>query len=148
MASTKEVTKKMKKSRAASPKTKALHARHKDGSRHVVGLWNLHVMLIQEGKFWVAQGLEIDYVVQGNSIEEAKSNFEKGLEDTIDLNLKMYKNIEGLLIFAPNEILQEAARNKKATARYSQVSAHDTGVKFQEALPFDGISYLVATQAA
>ncbi len=132
----------------AAPKAKAIHAQHKDGSHHLVGLWNLQVLLIQEGKFWIAQGLQIDYVVQGNSIEEARSNFEKGLEDTIDLNLRMYKNIDGLLVFAPDEILQEAARNKKATALYSQVSTHDIGTKFQGSLPFDGISYLVARQAA
>ena len=46
-------------------------------------------------------------------LKKPRVALKKGLEDTIDLNLKMYRNIEGLLIFAPNEILQEAARNKR-----------------------------------
>jgi hypothetical protein len=138
-------TKKIKGTKAvASTGTKTLHLESHDSEHHAVGIWNLHVMLFQEGKFWVAQGVEIDYVVQGDSIEEAKKNFEVGLEATIDLNLRMYGHINGLLIFAPNELLQEAAKNKGSLKVYSQVTTHYMSIASQRALPFDGIRYLVA----
>ena len=122
----------------------AIHAKHKDGVHHLVGIGNLRVFIVPDGDFWFAQGLEIDYAVQGDSIAEAQKNFETGLEASIDLNLRMYGNIEKLLIPAPSEVLQEAARNKGKTQTYTQVSLHDMAVKSQEALPFEGISYLVA----
>jgi len=111
-------------------------------------MFNLDVLLIPEDKVWVAQGLAIDYVAQGESIEEAKKNFENGLERTIDLNLRMYGNIDGILIPAPGAVLQEATRNKASIKFYSQVSMHEVGVRSQQALPFDGVSYLQMRKAA
>ena len=82
--------------------------------------------------------MQIDYVVQGDSIEEAKKNFEYGLEETIDLNLRMYQNIEGLLFSAPSEVLREAAREKdtRSLKLYSQMTMHAIGAKSQQSLPF------------
>jgi predicted RNase H-like HicB family nuclease len=125
-----------------------IHAHDTDGVHHAVGMFNLDVLLIPEDKVWVAQGLAIDYVAQGESIEEAKKNFENGLERTIDLNLRMYGNIDGILIPAPGAVLQEATRNKASIKFYSQVSMHEVGVRSQQALPFDGVSYLQMRKAA
>ena len=125
----------------------AIHAKHKDGVHHLIGIGNLRVFIVPDGDFWFAQGLEIDYAVQGDSVEEAKKNFEKGLEASIDLNLKLHGNIEKLLVPAPPEVLQEAARNKAKTQTYTQISIHEMDKKSQEALPFEGISYLVAGAA-
>lgn len=122
--------------------TKAIHASTADGEHHAVAIWNLHVLLIPEGKFWVAQGLEVDYVVQGDSIEDAKKNFEQGLEATIDLNLKMYGNIQGLLVMSPDSVLQQAAKHRSSIKLYGQISTHEIGAQSQSALPFDGIRYL------
>jgi len=124
------------------------HVAGQSGEVHGVGIWNLHVLLVRDGKFWVAQGLEIDYVTQGDSIADAKKNFEYGLEATIDLNLRMYENIDGLLVFASNEVLKEAARKKNSIRLYSQETVHELGARSQAALPFDGISYLLAGEAA
>jgi hypothetical protein len=126
----------------------AAHVAHAEGDIHEIGIWNLHVLLIPEGKFWVAQGLEIDYVTQGDSIPEAKTNFQHGLETTIDLNLRMYGNIDGLLVFAPDEVLKEAARKKNSIRLYSHETIHQLGAQSQQALPFDGISYLLAKESA
>jgi predicted RNase H-like HicB family nuclease len=150
MANTKASTRKQTKRTKAVATTgaAAFHLSSPDGEHHAIaiGIWNLHVLLAQDGEFWVAQSVEIDYVVQGNSIEEAKKNFENGLEATIDLNLRMYGNIEGLLM-SRNEVLQEAARNKRSLKLYWQVTMHDMGVKSKQALPFDGISFLVAKES-
>jgi predicted RNase H-like HicB family nuclease len=125
----------------------AAHVTDAAGKIHGVGIWDLQVLLMQDGKFWVAQGLQIDYVTQGDSIEEAKKNFEYGLEATIDLNLRMYGNIEGLLMFAPNEVLKQAARKRDSIERYSQETIHQLEAKSLQALPFDRISYLVSRAA-
>jgi hypothetical protein len=126
--------------------TEAIHAATVDGDIHAVAIWNLQVLLIPDHKFWIAQGLQIDYVAQGDSPEQAKSNFEKGLEESIDLNLRMYGNIKGLLVFAPDEVLQEAAKKKGSIRLYAQITTHDIGARYQQALPFDGISFLIAQE--
>ena len=140
------LTKKPKAKKLAPLKgTRAIHASSVDGEHHAVGIWNLHVMLIQEANdLWVAQGIQIDYVVQGATPEEAKTNFEKGLSETIDLNLRVYGHIKGLLVSAPDEVLQEAATNKVAIALYDQITSHELGANAEKALPFDGVSFLIA----
>ena len=52
----------------------ALHAKH--GNIHLVGIGNLKVVVIQDGDFWFAQGLEIDYASEGKNFEEVKTAFE------------------------------------------------------------------------
>ena len=126
--------------------TKALQSEHQNKDR--VAIFDLSVLIVPDGKFWFAQGLQIDYCAQGNTIEEAKRNFEDGLESTIDLNVRMYGDIRNLLIPAPSEVLQEALQNKASIRVYSQVSVHETGTRWQTQLPFDTISYLVAKEAA
>jgi predicted RNase H-like HicB family nuclease len=128
--------------------TLAMHGQDGEGS-HAVGIWDLHVYIVPDGDGWFAQGIEIDYAVQGDSVEEAKKNFEEGLEGTIDIHLKMDGNINGLLTFAPMETIQEALQNRLrgSIKSYSQFSFHDVK-SAKSSLPFDGISYLVASAAA
>jgi len=132
-----------------SEEATAIQQTHEDGQHETVGIWDLHVHIIPDGKFWFAQGLEIDYAVQGDSIEEAKRNFEEGLEATIDLHLRMDGNIERLLKFAPPHIIKAAFKSRLngSIQTYSQVSLHDTGRK-TSSLPFERISYLVEAAAA
>jgi hypothetical protein len=140
-------TRKRKKAPAATG-TVAAHAKDSDGEHHAVAIWDLHVYIAPDGDGWFAQGLEIDYGVQGDSVEEAKRNFETGLERTIDVHLKVDGDINNLLVFAPQEIIQEALRNRLngSIKTYWQVSLHDIGSK-TSSLPFDGISYLIAEAA-
>jgi hypothetical protein len=153
MPSITEKKPKTRKKDPVSPVSKrafAAHAKAPDGEHHAVGIWDLHVYITPDGDDgWFAQGLEIDYGVQGDSIEQAKSNFEVGLEGTIDLHLRMDGTIRSLLKFAPMEIVHEALLNRLngSIKTYSQVSLHDVG-SVTSSLPFDGISYLVAGAAA
>lgn len=115
---------------------------HKDGEHHVVGLGNLRVVIIPDGKFFFAQGLEIDYCAQGTSVDEVKAKFESGLKKTIDQNLKVHGSIKPMLRAAPDEVWQELALDSQAMPhRYFQVSAHHTP---HAALPYEGINYMVA----
>jgi len=126
--------------RAKKPlRTTAVHGT--DGQTHIVGIGNLRVIICPDGDGWFAQGLEIDYVASGNSIEDVKENFQSGLKGTISLHLQMTGNIEKLLNPAPREIWRELHR-VGTHHRYSQVSLHDDMFKH---LRFEGIDYFEPT---
>jgi predicted RNase H-like HicB family nuclease len=135
------------KLQAEAGQTKAIQLEDQHGDQ-AVAIWDLDVLIVPDGKFWFAQGLQLDYCAQGDSIEDAKKNFEDGLEATIDLNLRMYDSIENLLICAPSEVLKEALRNKESIRVYKQISIHEIGTRWQSALPFDVIRFLVSKEAA
>ena len=125
----------------------ALHLEH-EGSE-AVAIWNLSVLIKPDEQFWFAQALEINYGAQGDTPEEAKENFQRGLLATIDLHLRVYGHIKKLLKFAPTRVLQEAAKQKFSIRQFMHVSFHDiTTEEVQRELPFNGIDYRVMRQAA
>jgi len=138
-------------------KTKLAAKGGKAGALHLesdkvgaVAIWNLSVLIVPDEDRWFAQGLEINYGAQGDTIEEAQEHFQRGLLLTIKQHLRIYGNVERILQFASSEILKEAAQKKTAISRLSQVSFHEIldDVKAQEAVPFDGIDYRVLGSAA
>lgn len=140
---------KIKVKTLASTKTGAAVAHAGDANVQGVAVWNLSVLIVPDENFWFAQGLEINYGAQGDSVEDAQANFQAGLLATICQHLKVYGNIEKLLKFAPSEILVEAAKNKSQIQRLTQVSFLEIAdPRVQQALPFDGIDYRVLHQAA
>src|ERR1039458_1707330 len=86
---------KIKAKKKGKLSTTAFHGVSHDGIHHVVGIGNLRVVIVPDGDFWFAQGLEIDYAVQGASEKDAKKKFEDGLEHTIEEHLKIHGTIEG-----------------------------------------------------
>jgi len=92
--------------------------------RYAVGVWNLRVMIVKEGPWWIAQGLEIDYVAQGASLPEVKKCFEEGLRGTINENLKQFETIENMLRPAPPSIFLEFETLAEKALIYSQISLH------------------------
>lgn len=104
-------------------------------------LGNIRVIILPDGKFWFAQGLEIDYGAQGDSIEDAKENFQQGFSATINLNLQN-GTIEKIRRFAPPEILQEilGEASRHRLELFAQVSFPDIGIR-SDALLFNGLDY-------
>jgi hypothetical protein len=102
----------------------AFHDTTRDGN--VVGVGNLRVLLRNADGYWFAQGLEIDYAAQGETIEDVQQRFEHGLECTIREHLKVFGTIERLLVPAPGEVWRELVDGKpKCVAkRHSQLSIH------------------------
>jgi hypothetical protein len=139
----KTMPKKIKKPKAAI----AFQAKIKDGPSFV-GIGNLRVVIMQDDDSWFAQGLEIDYVAQGKTIEDVKKHFENGLEATVDEHLRIFGSIENLLKVAPQEIWNEmflgGTTNKRY--RYSQLTIHSFEESLKKSLPFDGIQYLKAVK--
>ncbi len=113
-------------------------------SHKVVGIGNLRVLIVPDGKFWFAHGLEIDYGAQGDSVDDAKRNFQEGLLKTIEMHLKVNGNIDELLTFAPSSVLREASKKKNSIELYMHVSAHEISEEFEQNFLFAGIDYLKA----
>lgn len=102
--------------------TTAVHATTADGL-DIVLIDRLRVALLRDGDFWVAQGLEIDLAAQGNSLEEAQRQFERGLVLTLRENLRIYGKIDHVLRVAPSDVWEDLLSAKVLRARYSCVEA-------------------------
>jgi hypothetical protein len=122
--------------------TIAIHGQAKNGT-NLVGIGNLRVVIIEDGDLWFAQGLEIDYAAQGETIEDVKHKFESGLACTIHEHLKTYGNIEDILRIAPSEVWEKmfSAAAKGKHFSFSQVSFHQNVQKVLKPI-FGGIVYL------
>ena len=135
--------KKAKKSKSGLPPAEAIHLSDNQG-HHAVGIGNLRVIIVKDTYSWFAQGLEIDYAVQGSSEDDAKKQFEDGLTATIQQHLKAYGNIARLLKVAPPEVWKDMLFDPSAKYNeYFSVKEHEIT---HEAFPFEGIQFLVAAQ--
>ncbi len=131
---------KAKKAKRAKNPTVAFHVKDEAGKGHVVGIGNLRVVIIPDGNFWFAQGLEIDYAAQGASVKDARKQFEDGLAATIQEHLRVYGKIDNLLHVTPTETWKELLLDASSIYnRYSQVSVHKV---IRNTLPYQGIDYI------
>src|SRR5262245_47961204 len=85
----------------------AMHLSNDDETTHVVGIGNLRVLITQDREYFFAQELEVDYFAQNTSLDDAKVAFEKRLAATVGEHLKVYGNIDKLLVVAPKEVWQK-----------------------------------------
>jgi hypothetical protein len=127
----------------------AVHARNDDGSEHVVGIGNLRVLLLKDEGSWFAQGLDIDYFAQGSSLADAQRRFQSGLLETIDVHLRTYGNVDGVLQPAPAEVWAELLHALPLRRLYSQISFHkgEKGESNLAVLPFSGVEFYEAAAA-
>lgn len=88
------------------------HRRNDDGS-HLVEIHALKVLLLQEGRHWIAQGLDLDYAAAGESIADAKQRFSEGLLQTICAHIKKNESLEALIRPAPREYWQLYYRTQR-----------------------------------
>jgi hypothetical protein len=136
---------KKKKHTSASKKhgTVAFSMKHKDGTG-LVGIGNLNVVLLKEDGAWFAQGLEIDYLVQGTTMADVKKKFQKGLCESLHENLKKHGTIKPFLKMAPTDVWDELFYNTAAKLRtLSAVSiGPGRGAPVEEQLPLRQINFI------
>jgi hypothetical protein len=124
----------------------------KDGKISVVGIGNLRVVIIKDDDLWFAQGLEIDYAAQGQTIEDVKKHFEGGLAATVHEHLRVFGDIGKLLKVAPAEVWNEFLMGTFVESKhysFDQVTVHKLKRELQSSLPFiEGIQYIEAKRAA
>ena len=80
-----------------------------------------------DGERWSAQGLEIDYAVDGGSFEDVTNEFAHGLALTIDENLRVFGHIRNVLKVAPAQVWAEFFEDTlqdKFEVTHSQLSIH------------------------
>lgn len=65
----------------------------------------MKVLIVPDGQFFFAQGVEKDYAAQGNTVEEAKSNFTAGLEATKKLHLERFGEVR--IVPAPEDVIAD-----------------------------------------
>jgi hypothetical protein len=106
-----------------------------DGEQHAVGIWGLHVLVVPDGKGWFAQAFEIDYGVQGNTLDEVKARFESGLSATIHHNIDIFGGIESMLHPNQDWYLMKA-QNEGQEYDYSCVEMHQVPPKFAKHFKF------------
>jgi len=142
---TKPIRVKKKAPRRTAPAV-AFHGK-RDGCTNVVGVGNLRVMISHEDEdVWIAQGLEIDYAVEGSSLPDVKQQFETGLSATLLAHLRVYNSFTHVLKAAPAEMwqrfLQPECGPECVKHRFS-LTAHQRQLPEMAMLPFQGINYYV-----
>jgi hypothetical protein len=71
-------------------------------------LSDLHILVTKEDGIWYAEGLEIDYCVQGKDPDDVIDRFERGLESSAQEYIDRNGSVEGLFREAPRETWDEA----------------------------------------
>lgn len=107
--------------------TSALHLSTADGLTNLVGLGNLRIIVKNDNGRWSAQGLEIDYAVDGGSFEDVTNEFAHGLMLTIDEHLRIFGHFRNILRTAPPDVWTEffeGVLNDKLELSHSQISIH------------------------
>jgi hypothetical protein len=113
-----------------------------EGSFDVVGIGALRVIVLKRDGLWFARGLDIDYAAQGVTLPEVKSNFERGLEKTIDLHLREFGTIEKLLSPMPLDARKRLIYSPSLRYEYSQVSTHRLSGKLRSLLNSEAITFI------
>ncbi len=123
----------------------AVHLQSEDGVDNIIALGNIRVIITRDEDAWFAQGLELDYAAQGNSIEDVKKAFETGLEATIQDHLQIHGSIRGMLKTAPPDVWAEMLYEPSAHHnRFSQVSIHALS---REGFPFAALEFRELVEA-
>jgi len=104
----------------------AVHAQ--EGENHMVGIGPIRVLLLNDDGGWFAQGLEVDFVASGDSVEEVKHNFGNDLCQTLHENLRVHGSIAPVLKAAPPEFWARYFELSQSL-KYWQVSTHTIEVK-------------------
>lgn len=92
----------------------------------------LRVWLFAENDMYVAQGIDIDYVASGFTLEQARRNFAEGLIKTVELNLEEFGSLKHFVKAAPPQIIQQY---------YAAVAAQHKGQRREvEREPLDELS--------
>lgn len=88
-----------------------------DSTNRSEGKIPLTVILTTGNNCWVAQGVQIDYVAYGETIDEAKINFEKGLMRTFEECSKSHGAINKFLTPMPDDVFAEIQKGDFVSCR-------------------------------
>ena len=113
-----------------------------EAESHVDGILDLRVVIVPDGSAWFAQGLDIDYAVQGETLDDAKSHFQSGLAATVHEHLTAFGTIKGVLRVAPQEAWDLMYPAPARSLRYSRLTECQIPKGSDSVLPFRGIQFI------
>jgi hypothetical protein len=130
----------------AASKTKATAEHYREDDHEYVKIGALNVLVTQDGDWWFAQGLEIEYAAQGKSLEEVAENFGQGLATTAHAYLEEFGSIEKMLRPSPEVLRELSNASRKKMLKLSVESRHDIHELLEEpairqAFPFSSIKF-------
>lgn len=116
----------------------------KDGNTHIVEIRAMRVLIVKDtNDAWFAQCIDLDYATQGSTIDEAKSNFEKGLTLTIKAHLDRFGTIDHFMKAPPIEAWLPLISSDHRVFNFSNVSAHDLPeIPGIAQFPFSSLEYI------
>lgn len=119
-------------------------------STHNVVLDSFRVIVVKDHDQWFAQSIDIDYAASGLTIEDAKQNFERGLELTIRFHIKKFGDISRLLNKPCPAAEIRALLGKDYKEAYHFSCAHQIKVDHDvlEKLPYNNIVFFEKSAAA
>jgi hypothetical protein len=126
---------------SSTPGIRAIHATSREGA-NLVFLGNLRVLITKHEDGWIAQGLEIDYAIDGATVDEVKARFEDGLTLTVRSHLRVHNGIKQLFKNAPQEYWDKFYAVVPPDQQHeATVTVHTLPRELQSALSFDQIIY-------
>lgn len=119
-----------------------LHRQHKDGAEYVY-LGNLRVLITKHEDGWLAQGLEVDYSIDGATADEVKRRFEEGLSRTVEAHLRIYKHARQVMTIAPQSIWDKFFAAVPPDLQHSSglITVRVVPSSKHRVIPFDRIIY-------
>lgn len=113
-----------------------------EAESRVAGMLDLRVVIVPDGSAWFAQGLEIDYAVQGETLDDAKSKFQSGLAATVNQHQKVFGTIKGVLRVAPQDAWDLMYSALPRSLTYLQLTELQIPKGSDPVLPFRGIQFI------
>ena len=115
-----------------------------DGSSVAI-IDSLRVLITKDDGVWLAEGVDVDYAIDGDSLPDVKKRFEQGLAMTIASNLRVHGTITPLLRPAPQDVIDRWYDARNMLRRFQHTTIVVTPQR-QSELPFDQIVYLDASK--
>lgn len=116
------------------------------GKHHAVAIKAMRVVVVNDGDYWYAQSLDIDYAASGMSIDSVKQNFESGLSATIKAHLQKYGSIDRIMKSPDLEDWVHLFTD--SDAEHYSFSMGESHLLADHSLPFEKISYIQGLQKA
>jgi hypothetical protein len=83
----------------------------------------IRVWLFRDGKHFIAQGIDVDYVACGQTRDDAERHFAEGFAATVEAHLEEFGNLDRFIKPAPPQVFSQFHRAVRASRLRTRVDA-------------------------
>jgi len=83
----------------------------------------IRVWLFEDGRHFIAQGLDVDYVACGESREQAEQHFAEGFLATVEAHFEEFGTLDHFIKPAPPEVFAQFSKTVRASRNRTRVDA-------------------------